>query len=140
MLSTLTKEQMDRMIDEHFEYEGNDDVDGVLSTLAEDVDHDVVGSPLGPLSKRENVRDLYEQLFSDLKQEKVTSLKRYYGDGFVVDESLWEGVAVGNPLGVPGGGKKMEFRLLHIFEFDGSGQITRENVWPDYSAMMRQLT
>ncbi len=44
----LTREQMDRMIDEHFGYESRDDVEGVLSTLAPDVVHDIVGSPAGP--------------------------------------------------------------------------------------------
>ena len=47
----LTKEQMDRMIDEHFGYEAKDDVEGVLSTLAPDVEHDIVGSPAGPTQR-----------------------------------------------------------------------------------------
>ena len=45
---SLTPAQMDRKIDEHFAYEGSDDVAGVLATLAPDVTHDVIGYPTGP--------------------------------------------------------------------------------------------
>ncbi len=44
-----TRSAMDRAIDAHFRHESRDDVDGVLASLSDDVDHDVVGSPTGPL-------------------------------------------------------------------------------------------
>lgn len=44
-MSKLTREEMDRIINEHFQYEAQDDVDGFVSTLTEDVEPDVVGSP-----------------------------------------------------------------------------------------------
>jgi hypothetical protein len=44
----LTREQMDRKLDDHFGFEARDDVEGVLATLASDVDHDIVGAPGGP--------------------------------------------------------------------------------------------
>jgi len=31
------------LIDEHFAYEAADDVDGVMSTLTDDIEHDVLG-------------------------------------------------------------------------------------------------
>ena len=40
----LTREMMDRQLDEHFAFEMRDDVEGVLSTLADDVEHDIVGN------------------------------------------------------------------------------------------------
>lgn len=134
-----TREQMDRMVDEHFDYEMRDDVAGVLSTLDDNVDHDVVGSPLGPLTTKEQAREFYENLYSDLDGHKVTMKRRYYGDGFMVDESLWEGVAVGQPLGIPGKGRPLSFRILHVFEFDDNCVIRRENVWMDYMAILQQL-
>ena len=39
----------------------------------------------------------------------------------MVDESLWRGTAVGNPLGFAGRGRPVEFRILHLFEFAGDG-------------------
>lgn len=44
----LTRQQMDNKIDEHFGFEARDDVEGVLATLAPDVEHDIVGWPTGP--------------------------------------------------------------------------------------------
>jgi hypothetical protein len=85
------------------------------------------------------VRGFYEDLFADLDQRDVTSTHRYYGDDFVVDESLWRGTAVGNPLGFPGRNRPLEFRILHIFEFADDGAIRRENVWMDIAAIATQL-
>ena len=53
----LTREQMDRKLDEHFGFEAADDVEGVLSTLTEDVEHDIVGWPAGPSHGRAATRD-----------------------------------------------------------------------------------
>ncbi len=44
----MTREQMDRKLDEHFHYEATDNVEGVLATLTADVEHDIVGWPTGP--------------------------------------------------------------------------------------------
>lgn len=134
-----TRRSMDAVIDEHFGYEAHDDVDGVLRTLAVDVDHDVVGSPSGPVRGRERARQFYVDLFADLEQDSVTSIHRYYGHDFVVDESVWRGTAVGDPLGFPGRGRPLEFRILHVFEFAADGAIGRENVWMDTAAIAAQL-
>jgi len=48
----MTRSEMDRRIDEHFGYEANDDVEGVLATLAPDAEHDIVGWPSGPTRGR----------------------------------------------------------------------------------------
>jgi hypothetical protein len=44
----LTRDLMNAKLDEHFGFEARDDVEGVLSTLTDDVEHDIVGWPLGP--------------------------------------------------------------------------------------------
>lgn len=135
----LTREAMDRKIDEHFAYEARDDVEGVLATLAEDVVHDIVGWPTGPTHGREAPRGFYETLFGDLADGEVTSLRRLYGDAFMVDESLWRGRAPGRPFGLEGRGRPLEFRLLHVIEFNDGGEISRENVWIDLAAIQQQL-
>jgi predicted ester cyclase len=132
---------MDRMIDEHFRYEANDDVEGVLSTLADhDLLHDIVGWPDGPSRDKEGARAFYRTLFADLDEGRVESLMRLYGDGFVVDESMWEGRATGRPFGLEGGGRPLKFRLLHVFEFTEEGRIRTEKVWLDMAAIVRQLS
>lgn len=135
----LTREEMDRKLDEHFRFEAEDNVEGVLATLAPDVEHDIVGWPAGPTQGRRNARPFYEALFADLSDGQVRSLRRLYGDNFMVDESLWWGKAPGRPFGLDGKGRPLEFRLLHVIEFTGQGAIKRENVWIDLAAIMQQL-
>lgn len=135
----LTPEQMDRKLDEHFAFEAADDVEGVLATLSDDVDHDIVGWPGGPARDKGAVRAFYEALFADLADGSVRSTRRLYGDNFMVDDSIWQGTAPGRPFGIEGNGRPLEFRLLHILEFSDAGEISRENVWIDLAAIQRQL-
>jgi uncharacterized protein len=135
----LTREEMDRKMDEHFGFEARDDVEGVLATLSPDAEHDIVGSPSGPTHGREGARPFYEAMFADLSDGKVECLKRLYGDDFLVDESMWRGKAPGRPFGLDGRGRPLEFRLLHVIEFAEHGNIKRENVWIDLASIIRQL-
>jgi hypothetical protein len=136
----LSRHEMDRKLDEHFDFEARDDVAGVLATLTPDVEHDIVGSPTGPTHGREAARGFYEHLFADLSDGKVQSLRRLYGENFLVDESLWRGRAPGKPFGIDGQNRPLEFRLLHVIEFADSGAIKRENVWLDLAAIIQQLS
>lgn len=135
----LSRADMDRKMDEHFAYEVADDVEGVLATLTDDVEHDIVGWPTGPVHGRANVRPFYETLFSDLSDGKVESLRRLYGENFMVDDSVWRGKAPGRPFGLEGRGRPLEFRLLHVIEFKDDGDIKRENVWLDLASIIQQL-
>ena len=135
----LTRQDMDRKIDEHFAFEARDDVEGVLATLSADVEHDIVGSPTGPTHGRNAARAFYEALFADLAESRVDCVRRLYGDDFLVDESLWRGRAPGRPFGLEGRDRPLEFRLLHLIEFADDGSIRRENVWLDLAAIIKQL-
>ncbi|MGA7487328.1 MAG: hypothetical protein WBW74_10400 [Xanthobacteraceae bacterium] len=44
----MTRGEMDHKIDEHFRFEAEDNVEGVLATLTPDAEHDIVGWPTGP--------------------------------------------------------------------------------------------
>jgi predicted ester cyclase len=135
----LSREEMDHRLDEHFGYEARDDVEGVLKTLHPEVEHDVVGWPGGPSHGPEQARAFYEATFADLADGKVRSLRRLYGDNFMVDDSIWSGTAAGKPFGLEGRGRPLEFRLLHVVEFGDAGDIRRENVWIDLAAIQQQL-
>lgn len=135
----MTREEMDRKIDEHFGFEAQDDVEGVLATLSPDAEHDIVGWPTGPTHGREGARAFYETMFADLAESKVEPLRRLYGDDFLIDESLWRGNAPGRPFGLEGKGRPLKFRLLHVIEFGDNGDMKREQVWVDLAAIIRQL-
>jgi hypothetical protein len=130
---------MDRIIDQHFRYEATDDVAGVLGSLAHEVQHEVVPSPVGMQSDHARIGRFYRMLFSDLKGENVTPLRRLYGQDFVVDESLWQGrIENGRIFLCDGMSGKVSFRLLHVFELEGE-KIRSEQVWCDLAAIQRQL-
>jgi predicted ester cyclase len=135
----MTRSEMDQIVNQHFGYEATDDVEGVLSSLAPEVRHEVVPSPMGEQTDRARIRQFYQMLFADLKGESVKPLRRLYGENFVVDEALWNGrIENGRPFHMEGKSGKVSFRLLHIFELSG-GKITSEQVWCDLAAIQRQL-
>jgi hypothetical protein len=135
----LSRAQMDARIDEHFGFEQADDVDGVLATLTPDAEHDIVGWPTGPTRGPDGARGFYEALFADLADGKIETVRRLYGDDFLVDESLWRGRAPGRPFGLEGRDRPLEFRLLHVVEYAPDGRMKRENVWLDLAAIIQQL-
>src|SRR3712207_4313162 len=127
----MTREQMDALVNEHFGYEASDDVEGVLGTLADEAEHEVIPSPVGALTDRDQMRSYYEMLFGSLKGESVTPLRRLYGDDFLIDETLWHGrIEDGRPFLRDGKSGDVSFRLLHVFEIR-DGKISREQVWCD---------
>jgi hypothetical protein len=136
---TLQRETVDRLIDTHFRYEATDDVDGVVSSLAPGAEHHVVPSPFDITRDPARIRELYTTMFRDLRGESVAPVRRLYGDGFVVDEAIWNGTMEdGAFFGCPGKKGRVSFRLLHVFEFEGE-KIARENVWCDLAAIQQQL-
>lgn len=135
-----TKPQdMDQLIDRHLRAEMAGDSAGAASVYTDDVEHDVVGAPHGPLAGRDAARGFYDRLISDISTETMVPTRRYYGDDFCVQEHQWTGTIPGSFLGVPGRGKHISFRLLHVWEFR-DGLICRENVWLDGGSIVAQLT
>jgi ketosteroid isomerase-like protein len=135
----MTHEQIDKIINDHFMFEATDNVDGVLASLTDDAEHEVIPSPYGVLRDRASIRRFYERLFADLKGEKVTPVRRLYGDDFVVDEAIWHGhLTDGRQFLCEGKSGPVSFRLLHLFELR-DGKISREHVWCDLAAIQRQL-
>jgi predicted ester cyclase len=135
----MTPHQMDEIINQHFRYEATDDVAGVVGSLAEKIEHEVVPSPVGMQTDRAKIASFYSMLFADLRGERVTPLRRLYGKDFVVDESLWHGrIENGRIFLCEGRSGKVSFRLLHVFELEGE-KIKREQVWCDLAAIQKQL-
>lgn len=135
----MSREDMDRAVDEHFMFEATDDLDGVMASLADEIEHEIIPSPVGVQHDHAKVRAYYASLFEKVKGESVTPIRRFYGSDFVVDETMWHGtIADGAPFLCDGRSGKVDFRLLHIFEFK-DGRISREQAWCDLAAIQRQL-
>jgi hypothetical protein len=130
----MTPQRMDEIINQHFRYEATDDVAGVVGSLAEKIEHEVVPSPVGMQTDRAKIASFYSMLFADLRGERVTPLRRLYGKDFVVDESLWHGrIENGRIFLCECRSGKVSFRLLHV---SGSKrEDRREQVWCDLAAI-----
>jgi hypothetical protein len=135
----LTREQMDALVDQHFGFEATDDVAGVMASLADGAEHEVIPSSVGPLHDPMQIKAYYEMLFGSVAGEAVTPIRRLYGEDFLVDEAIWHGsITDGCPFLCDGKSGKVSFRILHIFDLR-DGKIARENVWCDLAAIQRQL-
>jgi predicted ester cyclase len=62
-----------------------------------------------------------------------------YGQDHCVVEHDVVATVPGEFLGVPGGGREIAFRMLHVWGFR-DGRICREQVWLDGGAIVAQLT
>lgn len=134
----MKQAEMDRLIEEHIAAEARGDTAAAVAVYTDDVEHDVVGTPHGPKQGKEEAQGFYDQLVQDIHTERMTPVHRYYGDDFCVIEHAWEGTVPGSFLGFPGNGKRITFRLLHLWEFR-DGLISRENVWLDGGGIAAQL-
>jgi ketosteroid isomerase-like protein len=128
----MKPEEMERLIEAHIAAEKAADTSGAVSMYTEDVEHDVVGTPHGPLHGKEAAQGFYDHLTSNIQTEEMVPTHTYYGEDFCVTEHLWSGR-------VPGNGKRISFRLLHVWEFR-DGLISRENAWLDGGSIVAQLT
>jgi ketosteroid isomerase-like protein len=138
-MSSLTKEEMDQVISDHLGFEAKDDVEGVLSTLSDDVVHDLVGMPWGPQNGHEGARKNYEFFFPNMKVEDIREVKRLYGDDFLVFDCEVDALLSGAVAQREEAQGRATFRVLHVFEFT-DGKISRENVWADFVTMAQSFT
>ena len=136
---TITREEMDRDVDDHFAFEANDDVEGVLASLGDGVEHEVIPSPFGTHGDAAKIRAYYELLFASLRGEGTIPVRRLYGDDFLVDETVWHGfIKDGRPFLCDGKSGQVSFRILHVFRFK-EGKISLEQAWLDLAAIQDQL-
>jgi predicted ester cyclase len=135
-VTVLDQKQMDDVIAEHLEFEGRDDVEGVLSTLTDDVIHDMVGMPWGPQHGKEGARKNYELFFPNMEVQDTRDVRRLYGPDHVIWDMECDALVNGRILGLEEREQVVTFRVLHVFEFR-DGKISRENVLADFGAVAR---
>ena len=129
---------MAALVDAHLAAEDAGDLDAAVAGYTEDVEHDVVGAPDGPLRGPAAARRRYEQLLRDVRTERLVEVRRFYAEDACVVEHECAAAVLGGFGGLPGRGRSVRFRMLHVFEFRG-GQISRENVWMDTATVLAQL-
>ncbi|MCW2555076.1 MAG: hypothetical protein JWR78_4857 [Mycobacterium sp.] len=70
--------------------------------------------------------------------EHHTVRHEYASSHALILDQMMTGTVIGSMLGLPGNGRQIAFRILHVFEFR-DGLISRENVWLDSAAIADQL-
>jgi steroid delta-isomerase-like uncharacterized protein len=131
--------KMQALVETHIQAEGRGDVDGAVAVYTDDIEHDVVGFPHSPTRGIEGARDFYTYLTANFRAEREEVRHRYITDDAMTLEQMMTGTVVGSMLGMPGKGRRISFRILHVFEFR-DGLISRENIWLDSAAIIDQLS
>ena len=67
----MQRAEMDRLIEQHLSAEAAGDTTGCVLMYTDDVIHDVVGAPHGPLSGPAAARGFYEMLTTNIKTERM---------------------------------------------------------------------
>jgi steroid delta-isomerase-like uncharacterized protein len=130
---------MQALVSQHLRAEGRGDVDGALAVYTDNIEHDVVGFPGSPHHGTDGARLFYDHLTANLRTEGEEVLHRYFSSEAMILEQRMTGTVIGSLLGLPGNGRRISFRVLHVFEFR-DGLISRENVWLDSAAIVEQLS
>jgi predicted ester cyclase len=138
-MTALSREEMDRIVEHHFACEIACDVDAIIETVSDNIVRRQPGVTDEVLVGKDATLRFYEVLFAALQFQGFDTVHRWYGDNYMVDQSIARAIAVGNHYGVPGNNRPVAFGLLHVFEFE-DGLITREDGWPDFAAIRAQLT
>lgn len=135
----MDSSRMQELVDSHMSAENQGDIDGAVAVYTDDVEHDVVGFPTGPGRGKDAARDFYAYLTANFRTESWDVVRQHLGDDAMVLEQLMTGTVIGSMFGVPGKGRRISFRMLHVFEFR-DGLISRENIWLDTAAVIDQLS
>lgn len=131
--------EMKNLVARHLKAEGAGDIDGAVAVYTDDIEHDAVGFPGAPRTGKDAAREFYGFLTANFRTEEETPLREVATDDTLVLEQSMTGTVIGEMLGIPGNGKRITFRILHVFGFR-DGLISREQVWLDTGAIVAQLT
>ncbi|HET9731888.1 MAG TPA: nuclear transport factor 2 family protein [Acidimicrobiales bacterium] len=135
----MDQQEMIALVEQHLKAEGAGDVEGAVAVYTDDVLHDAVGFPGSPRTGKDAAREFYRFLSANFRTEGEQPLNRFFdGDNMILEQDM-TGAVIGEMLGIPGHGRKVTFRILHVFGFD-DGLISREQVWVDGAAIAAQLT
>jgi uncharacterized protein len=130
--------KLDLLVDTYLHALRSADVETALSTLADEVELDLVGCTPTSIRGKDAVRAHHLSEFANTMHERDIPLRRLYGPGFVIDELIWEGRITGRVGPLIGNGRRVSQRILRIFEIR-EGRFARQSIYSDFAAMTRQL-
>ena len=125
-------------VEKHVQRENQHDLKGIMETFGENAWYDV--EPLDEhYHDRKGVRSYYEELLQALPDLHIDVHRRHITDECVILEVTMSGTHEGRWRGLPGTGRKIEFAVCSIFEFDDNDKIAGERIYYDRATVLRQL-
>lgn len=137
--SQMDQSEMIAVVERHLKAEGAGDIDAAVAVYTDDIVHDDIGMPGGPLTGKAAAREFYQHLTANFRTEGEETRHRYFDGDTMILEQTMTGTVIGEMLGIPGNGRRVSFGILHVFDFR-DGLISREQVWIDSGAIVAQLT
>ncbi len=61
----MTRDEIDRILERHFAAEQRRDIDAILATYTEDIEHDAVGRDPNPITGKAAIGVFYREFLSD---------------------------------------------------------------------------
>ncbi len=130
---------LDAVVDRYLSALNATDIEAIVSILTTDVEHEQIGAVKDAAHGIAAVRARFAQQFVGARFERDVPLRRLYGNGFVVDERIWEGQVTGHIGHIDAASRRVSQRVLHVFELRGE-RVARVTVYQDLAAVMRQLS
>jgi steroid delta-isomerase-like uncharacterized protein len=125
-------------VDAHVRGENDHDLDGLMAPFGAQArfDDEPWGDRrMGP----EAVRAYYVELLEALPDLVIDVKRRHAADEAVVLEVVIRGTHCGAWRGLPATGRRVEFPLCGVFEFDAADRLAGERVFYDRAAVLGQL-
>jgi len=130
------RERRDAIVREHIAAENAHDVARAIATFHHPR-YDV--APLGAVNDgAEAVHELLAGLFTGFPDFHVEVVRQYHAEAAVIVEFVMTGTHHGPWAGLTATGRRVELRLVGIFEFEAD-RLMCERVYFDMATLLRQL-
>jgi steroid delta-isomerase-like uncharacterized protein len=126
------------IVEEHIACENRHDLEAVMATFGSDARYDDepwADHRLG----RDGVRTYYTELLLALPDLKIDVIGRHVASESVIVEVVISGTHLGAWRGLPATGRRLQFPLCGIYEFDDNDRLAAERIYYDRGAVLGQL-
>jgi steroid delta-isomerase-like uncharacterized protein len=126
------------IVEEHIACENRHDLEAVMATFGSDARYDDepwADHRLG----RDGVRTYYTELLLALPDLKIDVIGRHLASESVIVEVVISGTHLGAWRGLPATGRRLQFPLCGIYEFDDNDRLAAERIYYDRGAVLGQL-
>ncbi|MCV7399189.1 ester cyclase [Mycobacterium fragae] len=131
---TTLRRRREAVVNQHAEAENRHDVKATIATFHRPR-YEVNGEPL---DGEEAVRELLQGLMDGFPDFHIAMGKMRHADDAVFGEGVITGTHDGEWSGIPATGRRVEFPVVGIFEFDGD-RLLCEKVYFDTATVLTQI-